>query len=149
MHKQGSMGTPDTPSTAHTLAEGNSSDYLVPLAGMGGSTGSISTLPHDNLTSNMFQTQKMSNGATSKKSQSQTPQSKMGMIRDQRRRSSGHHNSSGFNSIGHSTAPSTPSDTEADHDNMHDQYQPFHFLTPNSPSINLKFTYFFKYKYKI
>ena len=117
--KQGSMGTPDTPSTAHTLAEGNSSDYLVPLAGMGGSTGSISTLPHDNLTSNMFQTQKMSNGATSKKSQSQTPQSKMGMIRDQRRRSSGHHNSSGFNSIGHSTAPSTPSDTEADHDNMH------------------------------
>ena len=119
LHKQASMGTPDTPSTAHTLAEGNSSDYLVPLGGINGSNGSISTLPHDNVNSTMFQTQQVSNGATSKKSQSQTPHSKMGMIRDQRRRSSGHHNGASFNSIGHSTAPSTPSDNEGENDNLH------------------------------
>ena len=118
LHKQASMGTPDTPSTAHTLAEGSSSDYLVPLAGMGGSTGSISTLPQDNINNSMYPTQKMSNGATSKKSQSQTPHSKMSLGRDQRRRSNGHPNNSGFNSIGHSTAPSTPSDNEGDLDNL-------------------------------
>ena len=116
LHKQASMGTPDTPSTVHTLAD--SSDYLVPSAGISGSTGSISTLPQDNINGAMFQPQKMSNGATSKKSQSQTPHSKIGGIRDQRRRSSGHHNNSGFNSMGHSTAPSTPSDNEGDHENL-------------------------------
>ena len=119
LHKQASMGTPDTPSTAHTLAEGSSSDYLVPLAGMSGSTGSISTLPQDNLNSSMYQTQKMSNGATSKKSQSQTPHSKMSLGRDQRKRSSVHQNNSCFNSIANATAPSTPSDNEADLDNQH------------------------------
>ena len=118
LHKQASMGTPDTPSTAHTLAEGSSSDYLVPLAGIGGSTGSISNLPQDNLNCSMYPTSKVSNGATSKKSQSQTPHSKISMIRDQRRRSSGHPNNSGFNSIGHSTAPSTPSDNEGDHETL-------------------------------
>ena len=41
IHKQASMSTPDTPSTAHTLAGGSSSDYLVPLPGIGGCTGSI------------------------------------------------------------------------------------------------------------
>ena len=116
LHKQASMGTPDTPSTAHTLAEGGSSDYLVPLAGIGGSTASISTLPQDNINISMYQTQKISNGTTSKKSQSQTPHSKGSMARDQRKRSYGNPNSSGFNSIGHSTAPSTPSDNEGDLD---------------------------------
>merc|ERR1712223_2369703 len=116
LHKQASMGTPDTPSTAHTLAEGGSSDYLVPLAGIGGSTASISTLPQDNINISMYPTQKISNGTTSKKSQSQTPHSKGSMARDQRKRSYGNPNSSGFNSIGHSTAPSTPSDNEGDLD---------------------------------
>ena len=117
LHKQPSMSTPDTPSTAHTLAEANSSDYLVPLAGIAGSNGSISTIPQDNSSGNIFQTQKVTNGATSKKSLNQTPQSKMGLNRDQRRRSSGHQNSSKF-TAGYSTAPSTPSDNEEENDTL-------------------------------
>ena len=113
IHKQPSIATPDTPSTAHTLAGGNSSDYLVPVAGVGGSNGSISTLPQDPPIVNTFQSQK-SNGATSRKPLNPNAQPKM-PNRDQRKRSSGHHGSNnGSFGQGYPSAPSTPSDNEAE-----------------------------------